>query len=164
MSRFKKNAKKETPEINTGSMSDIIFMFLFFFMVITTIREGEAKVKFKQPTATEYQKLDKKNSYTVYMGEPTDPTAATLNGLYSIQFNNKLAEDLTDKGLRDAVEEFVKESRTDKTDLEAGKITYYLKIDGKTKMDAVNILKNSLREFNALKIQYATNKQVTKKK
>ena len=61
MARFKRSGKKETPELNTGSMSDIIFMFLFFFMVITTIREGEAKVKFTPPTATEYQKLAKRN-------------------------------------------------------------------------------------------------------
>lgn len=169
MSRFKKKNKKETPELNTGSMSDIIFMFLFFFMVITTIREGDAQVRFIQPTATEYQKLDKKNSYTVYMGEPTRPDAATLNGRYAIQFNNKLADNLTDKGLDSLVKAFVQESRIDaqtkaKDDPQAGdKITYFLKIDASTPMGTVNILKNSLREHNALKIQYATNKQVIKR-
>ena len=41
MGRFKKSGSKETPGINTGSMSDIVFMFLFFFMVITKIRSEE---------------------------------------------------------------------------------------------------------------------------
>jgi biopolymer transport protein ExbD len=45
MARFRKDEKKEVPEINTGSMSDIIFMFLFFFMVITNMRESNVKVK-----------------------------------------------------------------------------------------------------------------------
>ena len=49
MARFRKEEKKETPELNMGSMSDIIFMFLFFFMVITTMREATLKVKFQPP-------------------------------------------------------------------------------------------------------------------
>ena len=59
MARFKKENTKELPEINTGSMSDIIFMFLFFFMVITNMRETNVKVKFEAPYATEVQKLEK---------------------------------------------------------------------------------------------------------
>ena len=57
MARFKKENSKELPEINTGSMSDIIFMFLFFFMVITNMRETNVKVKFTTPKASEIQKL-----------------------------------------------------------------------------------------------------------
>ena len=165
MARFKKSGKKETPEINTGSMSDIIFMFLFFFMVITTMRESEAKVKFIPPTATEYQKLDKKNSYTVYMGEPTVQGAALLDNSVSIQFNDKLATSTTDEGLKLAVDEFVQSSRDASLlkDQDPDKITYYLKIDNKTRMTAVNQLKLALRKKNALKIQNATNKDVKKK-
>lgn len=166
MARFKRNGKKETPELNTGSMSDIIFMFLFFFMVITTIREGEAKVKFTPPTATEYQKLDKKNSYTIYMGEPLIEGSAMLDNSVSIQFNDKLAPETTDEGLERSVDEFVKSSReaSKSKDQDPDKITYYLKIDNKTRMTAVNQLKLAMRKRNALKIQYATNKDVKKGK
>ena len=59
MARFKKESNKELPEINTGSMSDIIFMFLFFFMVITNMRESNPKVRYTTPKATEIQKLEK---------------------------------------------------------------------------------------------------------
>ncbi|MDE5743811.1 MAG: biopolymer transporter ExbD, partial [Bacteroidales bacterium] len=45
MGKFNKGGKKEMPEINTGSMSDIIFMLLFFFMVITTMREATLFVR-----------------------------------------------------------------------------------------------------------------------
>ena len=71
MSRFKSNEKKETPELNMGSMSDIIFMFLFFFMVITTMREASLKVHFNPPKATEIQKLEKKSLVAnIYIGAP----------------------------------------------------------------------------------------------
>ena len=77
MARFKKNGKKELPEINNSSMSDIIFMFLFFFMVITTMRESDAAVKFTAPHATEYQKLEKKSSIaTIYMEMQNFQTAS----------------------------------------------------------------------------------------
>lgn len=60
MGRFKKEGKKDVPELNMGSMSDIIFMFLFFFMVITTMRESSLFVVIQIPKATEVQKLEKK--------------------------------------------------------------------------------------------------------
>ena len=40
MARFTGKKATSTPELNMGSMSDIIFMLLFFFMVITTMRES----------------------------------------------------------------------------------------------------------------------------
>ena len=38
MSMFKKGEKKEMPAISSGSLSDIVFMLLFFFMVTTQMR------------------------------------------------------------------------------------------------------------------------------
>ena len=38
MSKFRKDEKKETPALSSGSMSDIVFMLLFFFMVTTQMR------------------------------------------------------------------------------------------------------------------------------
>ena len=71
MARFRKEEKKETPELNMGSMSDIIFMFLFFFMVITTMREATLKVRFQPPKANEIQKLEKKSLVAnIYIGAP----------------------------------------------------------------------------------------------
>ncbi|MGB4094415.1 MAG: biopolymer transporter ExbD, partial [Bacteroidales bacterium] len=74
MARFRKEKLNEVPALNTSSMSDIIFMFLFFFMVITTIREATLFVKVQVPAATEIQKLERKNlvSY-IYIGIPTKP-------------------------------------------------------------------------------------------
>ncbi|MGB0983810.1 MAG: ExbD/TolR family protein, partial [Saprospiraceae bacterium] len=45
MSKFKKKRGAATPEISTASLPDIIFMLLFFFMVVTVMRESELKIK-----------------------------------------------------------------------------------------------------------------------
>ena len=39
MAGFKKKASREMPEMNTSSLPDLIFTILFFFMIVTTMRE-----------------------------------------------------------------------------------------------------------------------------
>ena len=71
MSKFKKSEKKEVPAMSQGSLSDIVFMLLFFFMVTTQMRETENKVQVKTPSASEVVKLERKdlNSY-INVGQP----------------------------------------------------------------------------------------------
>ena len=57
MSKFGgSNSKKDVPGISSGSLSDIVFMLLFFFMVTTQMRETENKVIVKMPEASEVTK------------------------------------------------------------------------------------------------------------
>ena len=71
MSKFNKGGKKEMPGITSSSLSDIVFMLLFFFMVTTQMRETENKVMVKIPEASESVKLERKdlNSY-INIGTP----------------------------------------------------------------------------------------------
>ena len=46
MGKFNKNGSREMPEMNTSSLPDLIFTILFFFMMVTTMREVTLKVKF----------------------------------------------------------------------------------------------------------------------
>ena len=59
MARFGGNKNKEVPAITSSSLSDIVFMLLFFFMVTTQLRETENKVIVKLPEATEVVKLER---------------------------------------------------------------------------------------------------------
>ena len=59
MGKFNKTGKKEMPALNTSSLPDLIFTLLFFFMIVTTMREVTLKVEFKVPQATELEKLEK---------------------------------------------------------------------------------------------------------
>ena len=61
MGKFNKSGKREMPELNTSSLPDLIFTMLFFFMIVTTMREVTLKVQFKVPQATELEKLEKKS-------------------------------------------------------------------------------------------------------
>jgi len=158
MSRFKSNNKKETPELNMGSMSDIIFMFLFFFMVITTMREASLKVHFTAPKATEIQKLEKKSLVAnIYIGAPINKNENTLPpGEVSVQLNDQTikAEELVTE-----VQNFIGTEKESRDADERDRLTFSLKVDKSVQMRYVNTIKQELRKNNALKINYAANKR-----
>ncbi|MBE0677816.1 MAG: biopolymer transporter ExbD, partial [Bacteroidales bacterium] len=44
MARFVKTGGKTIKALNTSSLPDIVFMILFFFMAVTTMRETDVMV------------------------------------------------------------------------------------------------------------------------
>jgi biopolymer transport protein ExbD len=160
MARFRKDEKKEVPEINTGSMSDIIFMFLFFFMVITNMRETNIKVLLKVPTASEIQKLEKKSLVaTIYIGAPISNKENTLPpGKISVQLDDQT---IKPEDLKNSVKEFIIARKAPLDESDKNKLTFSLKVDKDVQMRYVNIIKQELRDNSALKINYATGKKAT---
>lgn len=158
MARFRKETKKEVPELNLGSMSDIIFMFLFFFMVITNMRESNIKVKFTTPAATEIQKLEKKSLVsTIYIGEPISANENTLPpGKVSVQLNDQT---IKQEDLAEEVRVWIGQEKESRNEEDKQKLTFSLKVDRDVQMRYVNTIKSELRTNNALKINYATMKK-----
>ena len=72
MGKFNKTGKREMPALNTSSLPDLIFTLLFFFMIVTTMREVTLKVEFKIPQATELEKLEKKSCLLYTSPSPRD--------------------------------------------------------------------------------------------
>ena len=150
MARFKKAGGRKIPGINTGSMSDIIFMFLFFFMVITTIREVTLLVRIKPPQASEVQKLEKKALVSfVYIGQPQQTKYGTES---RIQLNNSFSS-VSD------IQAFVAAERQSRNENDRKLLTTSLKVDGDTKMGVVTDVKQELRKASAFKINYSTRKK-----
>ena len=72
MAKIRRNDKREMPALNTSSLPDIIFMLLFFFMSVTSMKEVTYKVQIQNPQATELTKLEKKSLVRyIYVGTPT---------------------------------------------------------------------------------------------
>ncbi len=150
MARFKKKGSNKVPGINTGSMSDIIFMFLFFFMVITTMRESTLFVKIKSPQATEVQKLEKKSLVSfIYVGPPTKPQIYGTEP--RIQLNDQFAN-VSD------IREFIEKEKAARNEVDRPLLTTSLKVDGETKMGIITDIKQELRQVSAFKINYSTRK------
>ena len=150
MAKFEKKRGKATPEISTASLPDIIFILLFFFMVVTVMREVELKVQNRLPKATELTKLERKSlvSY-IYIGEPTPKYQDILGTAPRIQLNDQFA------AVKD-ISDFVENERTKIDERLQSSMTFALRIDRETKMGIVSDVKLELRKSNALKINYSS--------
>ncbi len=155
MARFTGKKPKETPGLNMGSMSDIIFMLLFFFMTITTMRESSLYVTIHVPKATETVKLEKKSlvSY-INVGTPMQGEMQKKYGTESrIQLNDQICE-LSDIAL------FVEREREARSEEERALLTMSIKADKETKMGLISDIKQELRNAGAFKIFYNAAKGV----
>ncbi|RUA10124.1 MAG: biopolymer transporter ExbD [Flavobacteriia bacterium] len=145
MSKFKKK-KKGLPAISTASLPDIVFMLLFFFMVSTTMRETELKVKVTLPFATEVKKLERKSlvSY-IYVGK--------VNGVGGdkIQLNDRISDVKN-------VKYFIFAERETHSEDEIPLLTTSIKADIDSDVGTITDIKEELRNVDALKINYSTRK------
>lgn len=156
MARFKQKNDKGTPGLNMGSMSDIIFMLLFFFMVITTMRESSLYVKITPPKGTEVTKLEKKSlvSY-INIGVPMESYQAKYGTEPRIQLNDQIAE-VSD------IRQFVELEKNERSEEDSKLLTFAIKADGKVKMGTISDIKQELRAASALKLFYNATKDVKK--
>ena len=150
MSKFKKKGEGGTPAISTASLPDIVFMLLFFFMVVTVMRDNSLKVQNILPFADQVEKLDKKNLIMyIYAGKPSPRYQETFGTEDRVQLNDKYAS------IND-VQQFIKEERQSKREELRDKLTTALKVDKETNMGLVSDIKQELRKAEALKINYTT--------
>lgn len=153
MSRFNKKGSREMPEMNTSSLPDLIFTILFFFMMVTTMREVTLKVKFDKPTGTQLEKLARKSCTSfIYIGQPTDALKSQFGNGYRIQLNDRYAE-------VPEIKDFITEDRGQLPEADKPFYTISLKCDHHTPMGIITDVKQVLRKSYALKIMYSANKQ-----
>lgn len=149
MSKFKKGGKKAVPAGSTSSLSDIVFMLLFFFMVTTQLRDTENKVMVVMPEASEVVKLERKdlNSY-INIGTPIKTLQAKFGTEARIQLNDsfKTVDDIRD---------FVAAERESKSEADRQLMTVSIKADQDVRMGIISDVKQELRRCSALKIMYS---------
>ena len=150
MSRFKKEGSKDLPAISTGSMPDIIFIILFFFMVTTTMRDVSLKVKIIAPEATEVQKLEKKSLVSfIYIGPPIQSRIYGTESRIQLNDSFRSAKDIP---------EFIFAEREQRDEVDRQLLTTSLKVDSDVRMGVVTDVKQELRKVGAFKINYSTRK------
>lgn len=152
MSMFKKDGQKDVPAISSSSLSDIVFMLLFFFMVTTQLRETENKVMVNIPQASEVTKLVRKdlNSY-INIGTPIKSLQSQYGTDARIQLNDSFR---TTAEIRD----FVAAERDSKSEADRQFMTISIRADQDVRMGIVTDVKQELRRCSALRIMYSARK------
>ena len=150
MSMFKRK-DHSVPGLNTASLPDLIFTVLFFFMIVTHMKENQMKVKYQVPQGTKLERLAKKSTVShIYIGKHYKG-----GGDNAVQVNDKIV-DAAD------VEDFIAAERKRMAPDDAKNMTVSIKADKKADMGVVTDVKQSLRRANALKILYSGKKSTKK--
>jgi len=140
------------PGIASGSLSDIVFMLLFFFMVTTQMRETENKVVVRIPSATESVKLERKDLATyINVGAPIRRLQAQYGNEPRIQLNDSFRN-------IDDIRDFIAAERDSKKEGERALMTVCIRADQDVRMGTITDIKQELRRCSALKIMYSARK------
>jgi len=152
MSMFKDKGKKEMPGITSSSLSDIVFMLLFFFMVTTQLRETENKVMVKIPNASESVKLERKDlaSY-INVGTPIKSLQSQYGTDARIQLNDSFRTTTE-------IKDFIAAERDSKSEADRAFMTVVIRADEDVRMGIITDIKQELRRCSALKIMYSARK------
>ena len=141
--------KRNVPELNTSALPDLIFTVLFFFMIVTYMRQTDVNMNVAIPSGNELQKLQKRYAVTyLYIGYDTDGTI--------LMQLDKEATDIT--SLANALQK--KRSRL--PDDEKQYLTVSVKADKKIPAKMIGDVKAVLRKANVLRISYTATEIIKK--
>ena len=150
MGKFNKKKDGDVPAVSTASLPDIVFMLLFFFMTVTTMKDSSLMVENVLPNASEVKKLEKKDRVLyIYVGKPTREYQKVFGTESKIQLNDKFAS-VSEVG------DFILQERAKKPQELQNVLTTALKVDKNANMGLIADIKQELRKVNALKVNYTT--------
>ena len=156
MGRFRQRQSNRVPGLNLASMPDLIFTVLFFFMIVTHMRDVDPKVQYCVPQGTELTKEVNKNGLVyIFIGKPVDAQGRVISDDVRIQMGNRYVT------LAEIGDEIAKE-RERLSEEDRQRLTVSIRADRDTEMGIINDVKQELRKAGALNINYSAEKQVNK--
>ena len=149
MSKFKKKRATAGVEVSTASLPDIIFMLLFFFMVVTVLRDSELKINVITPQATELIKLKEKSLVNyIYIGKPKIKYQEIYGTSPRMQLGDKIST-------VNEIPLFLEQHRIKVPEQKRPKIITSLRVDGEVTMGIVQDVKTQLRKSGQFKLNYS---------
>lgn len=130
-------SRRTMPGLNLASMPDLIFTVLFFFMLVTHMRDDDLKVHYEVPAGTEVKKMEQKTAVINLYVSPE-----------GIQIDNRL---VAPSGIVPYINEVRKGLSAENQD----RLTVSIKADKKTPMGVIGDVKKELQKAFALRVNYS---------
>ena len=135
--------------MNLAALPDLIFTVLFFFMIVTHMRDVTPQVQYEVPQGTEIEKNARKTGMVyLFIGRPMDSAGNVTSDETRIQLNDRLIS-------VDQIADAVNEERHQMTEDARRHMTVSIRADRDTEMGIINDVKQQLRKAGALKINYS---------
>lgn len=149
MSRFRASRRRSVPGLNVAAMPDLIFTVLFFFMIVTHMRDVQPRVYYEVPQGSEVEKTSKKGGVVyIFIGRPVDEQGNVVSDKPVIQLNDRYV----------SVEEMAAEINRLRAQMNAydrQNLVVSLRADRDTEMGVISDVKQALRQAGALRINYS---------
>jgi biopolymer transport protein ExbD len=141
--------RHNVPSLNVASMPDLIFTVLFFFMIVTHMRNDEVQVRLQVPEGNEVRKLANKSSVVnIYIGRQVNEETGRQGEDWLVQLNGDLVkpEELPAR---------IEQIRATMSPELAERLTVSLRADRHTPMGIIQDVKQALQQSYALRINYS---------
>jgi biopolymer transport protein ExbD len=141
--------RHNVPSLNVASMPDLIFTVLFFFMIVTHMRNDEVQVRLQVPEGNEVRKLANKSSVVnIYIGRQVNEETGRQGEDWLVQLNGDLVkpEELPAR---------IEQIRATMSPELAEHLTVSLRADRHTPMGIIQDVKKALQQSYALRINYS---------
>ena len=157
MSRFKRQRQRTVPALNVASLPDLIFTVLFFFMIVTHMRDVDPKVQYTVPQGTELAKeVNKSGLVYIFIGKPVDAQGRVIADEPRIQMGDRYVT-------VDEIGAEIEKERNRMSEEDRQRLTVSIRADRDTEMGLINDVKQALRKAGALNINYSATKEEKKK-
>lgn len=148
MSRFRQKQNREVPELNLAAMPDLIFTVLFFFMIVTHMRDVKPMVRFTIPQGTEVEKARQTGMVYLFIGKPVNEQGDVVSGESRIQLNDHYVS-------LDELGAAIDQERSLMSEDARQHMVVSIRADRETPMGLINDVKQELRKVGALSINYS---------
>lgn len=149
MSRFRQKRHRDVPGLNLASLPDLIFTVLFFFMIVTHMRDVNPKVRFEVPQGTELSKTANKDGLVyIFIGKPVDAQGKVVSNETRIQLNDRFVS-------VDQLAQEITRERSQMSESDRQNMVVSVRADRDTEMGVINDVKQALRKAGALNINYS---------
>lgn len=157
---IRRRHRRSVPTLNTASLPDLIFTVLFFFMIVTHMRDNTVKVNYTTPEGVEVKPVTHKSAVVyVYVGTIERNNIINGNGnneaeKFAIQVNDRV---VSLEQVRDAV----LEAKAAMSPEDQQMMVVSLHADKKIRMETITAIKQALREANVKRINYSVTEKVS---
>ena len=137
------------PGLNLAAMPDLIFTVLFFFMIVTHMRDVKPQVQYNVPQGTEVDKAVRKSSVVyVFIGKPVNAQGRVVGQESRVQVNDRLVS-------VSQIGEAIAQERSSMTEEDRQHLVVSIRADRDTEMGLINDVKQALRRAGALNINHS---------
>lgn len=150
MGMFTHDRRRRIPGLNTASLPDLIFTMLFFFMIVTNMRESSPHEALDLPQGEHLEHVQKEPSlHYIYIG--------IKDGSSYVQFDDEvIPKDILEKQLSNKLRHL--------SSISASRLIISLGIDEQVEMGLVEDVKQILRKSKVSTVNYLGKEATTKNK